>query len=297
LPAMRQEAEESFILKRKEFFAGIEMREADYAALEQLGNDLMELDRAVENDVQARSLPEMPIPSRLASFSGIVLPDMSENELRQELARAVSAEYEYAKAVSRLYEYDLLRRNCVTEIFAFINTILMRHTEVKTETGPSDPEIVRNESLHRLGGYVDVSHGLNFIPAISAAEVDACYTVTAKREQPSYRSAQLAEMKKHESSLLVFLRESNTITSTIYHRPPNDSPFLFFTDDTFLLRPIFGAFNLLVGVGESLLGLVTLPVEGSSRLYLGAKGILFSLPELFFVNLRKGTMEYVAEIR
>jgi hypothetical protein len=161
----------------------------------------------------------------------------------------------------------------------------------------SDAERVRNESLQRLGGYVDATQGLNFIPALSAAEVDACYTVTANREQPSYRAAQLAEMKKHESALLVFLRESNTITSTIYNRPPNDSPFLFFTDDTVIFRPLFGAFNLLTGVGETLLGLVTLPVEGTHRLYLGAQGILFSLPELFFVNLRKGTMEYVAERR
>ena len=226
---------------------------------------------------------------------------MSAADLKRELESARSAENAYAVAISNLYEYDLLRRNCVTEIFTFINRSLMRHAVVNKQTGQSEmippSEDVWSESLQRLGGYVDPSQGLNFIPVMSAGEVDACYRVTAKREQLSYRATQLAEMKKHESSLLVFLRESNTITTTIYHRPPDDSPFLFFTDDTFFLRPVFGVFNLLVGVGESLLGLVTLPLEGSNRLYLGAKGILFSLPELVFVNLRKGTMEYVAELR
>ena len=301
LPAMRREAEEYFLLKRKEFFAGMEMREADFAALELLGNSLMELEHAIQFYVQPRRLPEMPIPSRQARSAALVRPDMSENDLTQELKSARLAEKEYAAAIANLYEYDLLRRNCVTEIFAFINMSLMRSSTANKQTGQfvvsSDAERVRNESLQRLGGYVDATKGLNFIPVLSAAEVDACYRVTATREQPSYRAAQLAEMKKHESALLVFLRESNTITSTIYNRPPNDSPFLFFTDDTVILRPVFGAFNLLVGVGESLLGLVTLPVEGTHRLYLGAQGILFSLPELVFISLRKGTMEYVAERR
>ena len=224
------------------------MREADFTALELLGNELLEIERSLEYDLQPRRLPETSIPSRHVWLSGIILPDMSENDLRPELAAAIAVEKEYAKAISTLYEYDLLRRNCVTEIFAFINKSLKRHSAAKIKSGQigasSDSESVRNESLQRLGGYVDATRGLNFIPAISAAEVDACYTVTAKREQPSYRSARLAEMKKHESSLLVFLRESNTLTSTIYHRSPDDSPFLFFTDDTVILRPVFGVFNL-----------------------------------------------------
>jgi len=298
LPAMRQETEKSFLAKRKEFFAVTETLEADYAALELVGNGLMDLDRSMEGNLQTRGLPENMIPSRLALLAETLLPDMSESDLKRELEAAVLAQKDYAKALSTLYGYDLFHRNCVTEIFAFINKGLMRHSVVIKQNEPveamSHAEKIRQESMQRLGGYVDVTQGLNFIPAVSAAEVDACYSVTAKREQPSYRSAQLAEMKKHESSLLVFLRESNTVTSTIYHRPPNDSPFLFFTDDTVLLRPVFGVFNLLVGVGESLVGLATMPVEGTNRLYLGAKGILFSLPELVFINLRKGTMEYVA---
>lgn len=298
-PAMKQEAERQFQLKRQEFFSSREMREADFAALEVLANKLMELEYSLAHDLQPRQLPETPVPARPALLTVLSVPDMSESELQQKLEAARSAEKEYARALTSLYEYDLSQRNCVTEIFSYINRILMRTSDVNEASGQAvmgDPsQRTRTESLQRLGGYIDPLQGFNFIPAISSGEVAACYRVRAERELPSYRAAQLAEMKKRESALLVFLRESNTITSTIYRRAPSDSPFLFFTEDSFLLRPVYGAFNLLAGLGESLFGLATMPFEGPNRLYLGAQGILFSLPELFFINLRKGTMEYVAD--
>ena len=59
-------------------------------------------------------------------------PDMSAADLKRELESARSAEKAYAKAIANLYEYDLLRRNCVTEIFAFINRSLMRDAVAKS---------------------------------------------------------------------------------------------------------------------------------------------------------------------
>lgn len=301
LPAMIKETAELFSMKQQEFFSGREMREADYAALELLGNKLMELEYAITYDVQPRPLPETPAPSRSAQLRSLAGPDMSEADLQRELEAARKTENAYAKALANLYEYNLFQRNCVTEIFFYINRILTRSAATNENTGLAEilnhSQHVRAESQQRLGGYIDPAQGLNFIPVISMGEVDACYRVTAKRELSSYRAAQLARMKKRESPLLVFLRESNTITSTIYRRAPDDSPFLFFTEDTFLLRPVYGAFNLLAGLGESLLGLATMPFEGTRRFHLGAKGVLFSLPELIFINLRKGTIEYVAASR
>ena len=99
-------------------------------------------------------------------------------------------------------------------------------------------------------------------------------------------------MARDEGRAVVFLRESNTLTSTVYRRNPEDSLFLFFTDDTVLPRPVFGAFNLAAGVGESLLGLLQLPFDGGRRLVAGARGVAFSLPELVFLSFRKGTLEY-----
>jgi len=301
LPAMRNETEKAFRQRRKEFFGHREVHESDYAALERVGNQFIELEQAMQNGVQPRRIPETPLPSRQTRRYNMVLPDMDEATLKRELEIARNTENDYAGTLTSLYSYDLIRRNCVTEIFTLINSIFGRLPLTTDDTGQTvahDPaQKSREESLQRLGGFVDASRGLTFIPFVSAGEVDSSYSVTARHEIPSYRAKQLAEMKKRESPFLVFLRESNTITSTIYRRAPGDSPFLFFTDDTVLLRPLFGTFNLLAGLGESLLGLATMPVEGTQQLTRGMKGVLFSLPELAFVNIRKGSMEYVEESR
>jgi len=102
-------------------------------------------------------------------------------------------------------------------------------------------------------------------------------------------------MYSREDHLLVFLRESNAVTSTVYRRNPHDSYFLFFTDDTVATRPIFGAVNLLAGVGAGVAGLALLPFDGGHTLARGFRGALFSLPELAFFNVRKGTFEYVGD--
>lgn len=296
LPAMNRERLDLFLQRRQEFFSGRELREADYAALELDGNLLIDLERAAAHNNLPRQLPETVVPVRTGKRHDLPFPAMDEAMLKTELTKAQAAAGDYAAALTGLYAYDLVRRNCVTEIFVTINSTMAQHSS-GGEQALDAAAVARQESLQRLGGFVDPSQGLTFVPFLSAAEVDSCYGVISNQEQPSYRAGQLAEMKKRETPLLVFLRESNTLTSTIYHPAPDDSPFLFFTDDTILLRPLFGACNLLVGLGDSLLGLVTMPFAGPRRLQLGAKGMLFSLPELVFVNLRKGSMEYIEQTR
>lgn len=291
LPQMKNDLERVFLRIRREFFESTQIRELDYAALERVGNQLAEQERAITNGTRPRQLPEFPLPVREARRSDLILPHMDAAALKRELEKARTTEREYAEALNSLYSYGLIRRNCVTEIFTSINSTLER---LASGSG-IHARTARDESQQRLGGFVDPSRGLTFVPFISAETVDACYAVTARQERPSYRARKLAEMKKHEPPLLVFLRESNTITSTIYRPAPGDSPFLFFSGDTFLLRPLFGTLNLLTGIGKSLFGLAVMPLEGTQHLRLGVKGILFSLPELAFVNLRKGSMEYVEE--
>ncbi|NVN98108.1 MAG: hypothetical protein HXX17_02215 [Geobacteraceae bacterium] len=296
LKSYRGDVEKLFQKRRKEFFESLEMRESDYAALEYLGNNFMELDRAINEGVIPRDLPEIPVPSRLLRRSSLPLPEFDQKEVEAELEIARLTEKEYGLLLSELYNYDLFKRNCVTEIFNIIDGVLQKDAMLKENAASTlKTGLAKDNSVKRLGGYVDPAGKLSFIPFVSSGEVDACYSVTEKRVKRSYRSERLAEMKQRESSLTVFLRESNTITSTIYSRSPNDSPFIFFTDDTVLFRPLFGIFNLMAGVGETLVGVITLPFEGSKRVYLGAKGILFSLPELFFINIRKGSLEYLPE--
>lgn len=108
----------------------------------------------------------------------------------------------------------------------------------------------------------------------------------------SRRRAGLAKLYEEEHPVRVFLRESNTLTSTLYPRNPRDSAFLFFTDDVVVTRPLFGAVNLLVGVATSAAGLARLPFDGGEMLWAGVRGTVFSLPELFFQNIRKGSFAY-----
>ena len=139
-----------------------------------------------------------------------------------------------------------------------------------------------------------MSSRLRFIPFVAADAVETEYPVAATREVPSYREAALAAMYERENGLAVFLRECNVLTSTIYRGHADDSPFLFFTDDTVLTRPLFGVANLVTGLGASLAGLFLLPSGDADLLLQGLRGALFSVPELAFVNLRKGSFATLA---
>ena len=297
LQLMKEEMREVFLRRRGEFFTKGTFREAAYSALERAGNLFLETDRALATNSPTRGNPEFTFPSRAALRTDLTHVRMDEEFLERELKAAQDSARNYAAALSRLYSYNLVRRNCVTEIFTVINQTIERLAAMRERSGDSatvnPDELLKEESVRRLGGFIDASQGFSFIPFVSAEEVEANYGVVARHVRLSYRSGRLAEMVESESPLVVFLRESNIITSTIYRYNPADSPFLFFTNDLVPFRPLFGAFNLLTGFGGSLYGVVTMPFEGPGRLLSGIRGMFFSLPELVFMNIRKGSMTYI----
>ena len=93
-----------------------------------------------------------------------------------------------------------------------------------------------------------------------------------------------------------FSDSSHTITSTIYWPRDDDSTFLFFTDENVIMRPILGALNLATGVTAGAVGALAAPFDGGRRLTAGLRGALFSLPELAFANIRKGSFDYIAPL-
>jgi hypothetical protein len=207
---------------------------------------------------------------------------LDRQALRESLETVRRREEVYAAAFKRRWGYNLVTRNCVSEIFSEIDAAFERGAE---------------ESATRLGGRLEMDGSLNFIPAVSAAAVAGAYPVTERLELPSYRRRRIERMYEQENPLTVFLRESNTLTSAIYRRNTDDSIFVFFTDDAVVARPLFGAVNLVVGLAASAVGLATLPLDGGATLRAGLKGALFSLPELFFQNIRKGSFEHVRRDR
>ena len=62
------------------------------------------------------------------------------------------------RGLAELYRYDLVHRNCATELFAVLNRSIGRICEQERGGGsPCKPEMVREESVQRLGGFVDGS--------------------------------------------------------------------------------------------------------------------------------------------
>jgi hypothetical protein len=104
-------------------------------------------------------------------------------------------------------------------------------------------------------------------------------------------------MYEQENDVVVYLREFNTFTSTIYARNLDDSAFLAFTDDVVLARPLLGAANLVASLGRSVFGVLRLPFDRGEALKDGLLGAMYSFPELAFVNIRKGSQYYVAPER
>jgi hypothetical protein len=88
-------------------------------------------------------------------------------------------------------------------------------------------------------------------------------------------------------------RESNIWTSTLYTPADSSTFFVFFTDASWPLRPLLGAVNLGAALARAGVGVLQLPLDRGRGLRAGLEGALFSLPELFFANIRKGTSEYV----
>jgi len=259
------EARADFAAARADLIAQPKIGEREYARVEMAGDRFCELERALETRGDVRIHDGAYLPSCPAARSALVVPRLSADRLVQVRAAVAGAQRAYERELVRLYGYDLLAHNCVTELFRTVDPSL---------APPADG-------------------GLTFVPLLSQSAVRRAYQVEATGEIPSYRSERLAELDRLESPLVVALRESNTLTSTVYRRSRDDSYFLFFTDGAPAARPVLGTANLAVGIGAGVAGLALLPVDGGETVVAGLKGAVFSLPELVFVNIRKGSFDHV----
>jgi hypothetical protein len=279
------------------------MTEVDYSRLEHWSNRYLELRSGIDQQHPIRIHSGLLMPTKSAFRSDLIVPEASQYELNLNLAESESFHRSYFEKLKRLYRYNLFTKNCVSEIFRTIHGAFEAHLGSKDAVaaagekfGESRVARVEAESVARLGGYLG-AEGIHFIPFVSARTVDQTYAVVSSEEWPSYRKAALMRAYEDDAPALVYLRESNVISSTLYRRNPDDSFFIFFTDDAVLPRPLFGAVNSVAGLGQSLVGLFLAPFDGGRVLSSGAKGVLFSLPELLFFNIRKGSYRYLPYAR
>lgn len=280
---------------RRRLTSGAAPREADITILESAANRFNELFRGLTEFRDVRVQSGLLLPSRGARRTDLIIPVRTGADFEQDLSVARQREQATTRELQERYAYNLITRNCVSEIFHGLNDALTAvATRDAVDADDDRAEVARRHaaSQARLGGYIEPGAALTFIPFVSTRAVRQTYNVIETQQVPSYRSRRLAAMYEHENPVIVFLRESNTLTSTVYGPNPRDSFFLFFTD-ALPMRPLLGSANLIASLGASAVGLVLLPLDGGRALLSGVKGALFSLPELGFISLRKGTFDYV----
>lgn len=256
--------------------------ESEYSELEFAANRYAELVKG-QHLMPLRFYGQKALPSLGIDLPKDPKPDLSEQQLKAALVELDTYRKQWMGQLKQRYQYDLITRNCVTEIFRSIDNALLQK---KPQT-----ESIKALSKQHLGGYVKASY--NFIPFVSYQSVLDQYRINRSETMPSYRQQEMTKRYQSGQQLLIRLQESNILSSTLYRYNPEDALFIFFTDDNIPLRPLFGAINTTTGIGQSLLGLLSWPFDSGKNLKSGATGVLMSLPELVFFNMRKGSYNYL----
>ncbi len=275
---------------RQPAMTGQRLTETEYSQIEMAGNRYFELLKSAQH-LELRYNGEKALPARSTGFPDDPMPNLTREQLTTALAVLDDVKHSLFQKLKQDYRYDLINRNCVTELFKTVNRAVVR--PYRSDDNLADPEaLVIKESEKRLGGYVAIPY--NFIPFVSYQSVLDRYHATHSRDLNSYRGLELAKLKSRENPVITALRESNIVSSRLYRYNPDDALFVFFTDDNWLLRPVFGVFNTAAGIGQSAYGIVSWPFDSGKNLKAGATGILMSLPELLFFNMRKGSYKYLS---
>jgi hypothetical protein len=217
------------------------------------------------------------IPSRSGTIP-LPAPNLSQQTITQALSEARLNQDIYNDRLKRCYPYNLINYNCATELLRSINA----------------PFQSQERATQALGGEIVPGEDFGFIPFRLFGLVNDRFRVTKVEVLPGYRKRMLLRTAQNEpENTSLYFRECNTLTSTLYPGVPEDTPFLFFTDDVVWIRPVYGALNSAYGLIAAALGVFTLPMDGGDLSLAGLKGALYSLPELFFFNIRKGSFNYV----
>jgi hypothetical protein len=265
---------------REQLFASRHASELHWSRLEAAGNKFLEMDNTLTRRAPLRVHHEQPTPAKSARRDW-PLPHPPAGSIREALVGVEERERNYDEALHRLYRYDMVGRNCVTEIFRTI----------EMAGGTDGPSAGRRVADADVGG-----SPLDFIPFVSARTVERELGAEAI-ERPSYRRLALLDLREREGWLASQLRESSILTSRTYAANHLDPFFLFFTEERRYLRPLLGAVNLVANSVMAAFGVPLLPFDRGTTLRRAVEGWLFSAPEIFFVNLRKGSYPFMSQSR
>ncbi len=255
---------------RRQLVVSDRFDEALLSHVERAASLAHEIGRAATTGAAVRRLPETVLPIRPAWPPAVPMPGLSAEECEAGIAGTHEARRAYREALDRAFRYDLFERNCVTEVF-------------RTIDGPGA------KGATRLDHVVDATAVAGFVPAVAAARVAASYPVAWIEHRPSFREVMLARPEPDAVPVWREVRESNVFSARSYASGRFDEPFVFFTAGNVASRPVLGAVNLVVGVSAIAAGVLAAPFDGGAVLGGGFDAALFSLPELVFGNVRKGS--------
>jgi len=271
--AQQQDALSSITEIKQQLFSQQAITEKDYSHFERLSNYYYERERGLNQRHGIRATGEQRLPSKSAPLPEHLLPKLNAQEVEIAKTRLINYQANLTQQMQALYPYDLFTHHCVTEIFA------------------SNPNAqVDAEQL------VNLLNGINkdptaFIPYLSFANIAEQHN---QQVLASFREQQLEKMYAEENNLRVYLREFNTLSAQDYKFNELDAPFLFFTNEQVWSRPLFGTLNVITAASMGVYGSFIWPLDSGETLKKGAMGILMSLPELAFFNIRKGTYKHLA---
>ncbi len=260
---------------RRVVLGGAPLDESRFAWLEEAAGRRAELERAAAG-LAMRESPGPLLPSRGRSLAPPPALRADAAELHVRAAAALAAEQAELEA---RFDYRLLTRNCVTEL-------------VRTLAG-TFPDAAAERAA--LGGELQAGEGLDSIPFVLFAQVQERLRVARVEDLSSHRGRELARLEREEGYARAYLREANVLTATLYRPLERDGAFLLFTDDVVWPRPLYGLVNLSYGLGSLALGALAAPFDGGREAAWAAQGALFSVPELLFQNVRKGSYEVLPE--
>jgi hypothetical protein len=262
---------------RRDTFAEQVLAERSYNRLEESAGRFAELEKGRVTGNAIRVAYGRLIPSR-ADAVPLPGPGVSQQTIIQSLNPARLNREVYSNKLKRSYPYHLITDNCATELIRNLNAAFQSE----------------NKSTQALGGNIVPGKDFSFIPFVLSDLVINRFRVTRVEVLPGFRQRMLMRMEQSEpGNTDIYFRESNTLTSTLYHGVEGDTPFLFFTDDVVWIRPVYGTINAVYGLLAATLGIFTLPTDSGDLFLEGLKGTMYSLPEIFFFNIRKGSFNYV----
>lgn len=254
-----------------------ETDEVGYHRLEIAATELALLRRAISLKIRAH-FPNDSAPPQGQAAVRVLRPEgaVGQKRLQKSLDAARMHLANFKDALSKRFGYGLIDRNCVTELIRSVNQSFQGADETAA-----------------LGGHIDPDHSQSFVPFRFHELVKSRYRVKQLDRYPSYllrKREQLLAGGAAFQNVGTRVLETSPLTSQIYAaRVREDGVFLFFSDDQFMLRPLIGTMNLAYGAGVTLVGSFSAPLDEGELAMAGLKGMLFSLPELAFWNIRKGT--------